>query len=76
MEISGSIAEVVFRNTDNGYTVLELDCGDDFVTAVGTFPPLVPGEQLRLQGDWTENYKFGKQFVVTQAQIVDRKSVV
>ncbi len=70
MEISGSIAEVVFRNTDNGYTVLELDCGDDFVTAVGTFPPLVPGEQLRLQGDWTENYKFGKQFVVTQAQIV------
>ena len=34
------------------------------MTIVGSFPPLSPGEVLKLKGKWEVNPKFGKQFHV------------
>lgn len=68
MEVKGSIEEVVFRNAENGYSVLTLDCDGEPVTAVGIFPPVAEGEFLRLQGEWQENYKFGTQFAVSRVE--------
>ena len=37
MELSGTVESIIYRNTDNGYTVLELLTDDDErVTAVGS----------------------------------------
>ncbi len=66
--LAGTVEHIVFCNEDNGWTVLELDTGEDLVTVVGTFPQVAAGEQLRLQGDWTEHPSFGRQFKATACE--------
>lgn len=66
--LAGTVEHIVFCNGDNGWTVLELDTGEDLVTVVGTFPQVAAGEQLRLQGDWTEHPSFGRQFKATACE--------
>ena len=38
LQLEGAIESVVFRNDENGYTVIELADGDDYLTAVGIMP--------------------------------------
>ena len=38
--------ETVFRNDENGYTVLVVKSGKTRVSAVGIMPPIAPGEKL------------------------------
>ncbi len=60
--ISGSVEAVKFRNEQNGYTVLEIGCNDELVTAVGVFADIAVGEQIKLSGSWTYHATFGRQF--------------
>ena len=63
--IDGAIDEIVFTNPDNGYTVCKfLPEGGEVMTVVGSFPPLTPGEVLRIRGQWELNPRFGRQFKV------------
>ena len=63
--IDGAIDEIVFTNPDNGYTVCKfLPEGGEVMTVVGSFPPLTPGEVLRIRGNWELNPRFGRQFKV------------
>ena len=55
----------MFRNEENGYTVMELDCDEDLSVAVGSMPHIQPGEYVRLFGVWTEHRTFGRQFKVS-----------
>ncbi len=66
MIVSGEIDEVRFRNEENGYTILVLDCEGEPLTCVGTFPPVSEGEYVQLGGDFTVHPKFGKQFKVRE----------
>ena len=62
-EILEATAEaVVFRNDENGYTVLRVSGGGDHFTVVGTMPQIGPGELLTLEGSWTNHPSFGEQF--------------
>lgn len=64
-EIEGTIEQVVYYSPDTGYTVLRVSSGEgQLLTAVGSFPPLSPGEVLRIKGKWEVNPKFGQQFKV------------
>ena len=58
----GIIDEIVFRNEDNGYTVLSLkpDKGRAF-TVVGILPFIASGERVYVEGEWTEHRDYGKQ---------------
>ena len=38
LEMSGSVEDVVFRNDKNGYTILEMNNGQELVTVVGSLP--------------------------------------
>ena len=48
LEMTGSVERIVFRNEKNGYTVLELNNGQELVTVVGTIPWVSAGEELRV----------------------------
>lgn len=62
-ELSGSIENVVYRNDDNDYSVIEvLADGGELVTAVGTIPLATEGELVRLVGNYTYHKEFGRQF--------------
>jgi exodeoxyribonuclease V alpha subunit len=62
LTISGTVSALVYRNPDNGYSVLKLDSEGKSVTAVGCLPEVYPGEALKLVGVWTAHAKFGEQF--------------
>jgi len=63
--IEGTIDRILFYSPDTGYTVCKFSPVDkNSLTIVGSFPPLSPGEVLRIKGKWELNPKFGRQFKV------------
>ncbi|HAH78798.1 MAG TPA: ATP-dependent RecD-like DNA helicase, partial [Ruminococcaceae bacterium] len=64
LEMAGSVESVVFRNEKNGYAVIEMNNGEELVTAVGTMPFVGVGERLRVVGKWVNSQTYGPQFQV------------
>ena len=70
MDIINAIAEeTVFRNEENGYTVLTIRLGRHHVTAVGIMPQVGEGERLELGGSWVEHPSYGEQLKVETIKI-------
>jgi exodeoxyribonuclease V alpha subunit len=61
----GTIDRIVFYSPETGYTVCKFvtELGES-LTVVGSFPPLSPGETLKIKGKWEINPRFGQQFRV------------
>lgn len=60
--IEGAVDSVMFKNEDNGYIVLMLDCAGEPVTVVGELGDIDEGEELTLTGEYQSHPKFGMQF--------------
>ncbi|MBR2343444.1 MAG: ATP-dependent RecD-like DNA helicase [Clostridia bacterium] len=61
--LKGVVEDVVYRNEENDYTVLEIsDSDNNLITAVGAIPPTAPGESVVLVGHWSFHKEFGRQF--------------
>ena len=48
LQIVGSVERIVYRNEDNGYTVLEIDVDGEEFTAVGVMPQITAGDRARM----------------------------
>lgn len=69
LELSGTIDSVIYKNEENGYTVLRLkDENGELVTVVGTFPYASPGESMIISGTWMTHSQHGRQFKAEFAQ--------
>ncbi len=75
MVISGSVEEVIYHNSDNNYTVLVLEVGQEYITCVGKFPNLNGGEWLELEGAYTKHAKYGTQFQVKNARVAPPNNI-
>lgn len=64
LEMTGSVEHIVFRNDKNGYTILEMNNGEELVTVVGSMPWVNIGEDLQVFGTWVNHPNFGTQFKV------------
>ena len=62
--INGVVEGVIFRNPENGYSVLDVSCDGKLITAVGLLSVVEPGETLALRGQWVTHPTFGSQFKV------------
>ena len=62
--IEGYVEHIIFRNEDNGYTVLNLMSEGSEVTCVGVFEYVSEGELLELHGTYVEHATYGKQLKV------------
>ena len=61
--VKGIIENVVYRNENNDYTVIEIvDVANDLICAVGIMPMAFEGERVTLRGHWSYHKEFGKQF--------------
>ncbi len=60
--LSGVVDEVVFHNTVSGFTVLQINCDGELVSAVGVVSEIAPGEEVKLEGKWVSHDVFGRQF--------------
>ena len=65
--IRGVVTRVVFRNSDNGYTVLRFDAGrtEGDVTVVGNMPTVSPGMHLIVRGSEGIHARYGSQFTAS-----------
>ena len=63
-KLAGYVEHIIYRNTDNGYTVLNLVSGEDEITCVGIFSTIVEGENIEAAGDYTDHPTYGTQFKV------------
>ncbi len=64
-KLAGYVEHIIYRNADNGYTVLNLVSGEEEMTCVGIFSAIAEGENIEATGEYTEHPTYGKQFKVT-----------
>ena len=62
-EITGVVNSIIYRNAENGWTVLELALDEgEKITVVGALPLANVGERLELTGEHASHPKYGSQF--------------
>ena len=62
-EITGTVESVVYRNEQNGYTILEVSTAKkELVTVVGTMPFVSEGESITVRGGYVTHSEYGRQF--------------
>ncbi len=64
-QVEATIAGTIYRNGENGYSVVAARVGRREVTVVGTLPELSIGEQVVFSGDWVEHPQYGRQLKCT-----------
>ena len=69
MHIEGVIEEIIFRNEQNGYTVMIVDQNGTPVTAVGKMINVNIGENISMEGEFTKS-KYGFQFAFNDYEVV------
>ena len=62
-DLTGYVKNIIYRNAENGYTVLEITTPEGIdVTATGLFPSVAEGATLNLYGDYVDHVNYGRQF--------------
>lgn len=63
--VNGYVDHIIYRNSDNGYTVLVLIYEEEELTCVGVFSDISEGENIEAKGEFTEHPTYGRQFKVS-----------
>jgi len=67
VKITDVVENIIFRNDENGYSVVSLEQSKD--TAVGYFPYISAGQECDFDGEYINSAKYGKQFKVTSYEL-------
>ncbi len=69
-DLQGQIERITYTNDENGYTIAKLNVYGqrDLVTIVGNLMAPVPGEVVKIKGEWTNHPKYGEQFKIVHYQ--------
>ena len=65
-EKQGTIAEIIFHNNENGYTVAVFETETEAFTAVGNIPSASVGRGYVLRGEFITHQTYGEQFSVKE----------
>ncbi len=64
-ELTGQVETIIYRNDENGYTVMELAGEEAMITATGVMPLVNVGETVKLFGGFKNHPSYGEQFAVS-----------
>ncbi len=70
-ELTGYVENIIFRNAENGYTVMEFAADEMLTTCVGLFPVINEGENLIVRGEYTNHPTYGKQLKVSSYDVTE-----
>ena len=70
INIAGCVEHIVYRNEDNGYTVMEISSNEELITVVGEIAGIDVGEELKLIGKYIVHPQYGSQF---RAEVCERR---
>ena len=65
-EYDGVIAEMIFHNSENGYTVAVFETELEAFTAVGNLPSASVGRSYVLRGEFIIHPTYGEQFAIKE----------
>ena len=68
-ELKGFVDHVIYRNAENGYTVMVLDSDGMEITCVGNFHSISEGENLKMQGEYITHVTYGEQFKMISYEV-------
>ncbi|MBE5803287.1 MAG: ATP-dependent RecD-like DNA helicase [Clostridiales bacterium] len=68
-QVEASVLGTIYRNDENGYSVLMARMGRSEITIVGVLPELTAGEQAVFTGEWVEHPQYGRQLKCTACQL-------
>lgn len=68
-QVEASVLGTVYRNAENGYSVVMARMGRSEITIVGTLPELTQGEQAVFSGEWVEHPQYGRQLKCAACQL-------
>lgn len=74
--IIGFVEKVVYRNTENGYTVVNISVEGDDVVCTGYFSDITEGDQIIAEGSFVEHKQYGIQFTVASYEIKEPETSV
>ena len=69
--VSGYIEKIIYRNENNGYTVLSVESDDDSYVFVGTFNYIAEGEFIKAKGNMKLHPNYGEQLFVDEYEITE-----
>lgn len=61
-KIEGCVDHIIYRNSDNGYTVMVMIVEGEELTCVGTLSYIGEGEKLEAEGQYIAHPTYGEQF--------------
>lgn len=76
MKLEGYIEHIVYRNEDNGYSVLSFVSEGRELTVVGNFHYINEGELLEVTGGYTEHPVYGEQFLAEGYEVKAPRDVL
>ena len=62
IKLKGIVTDITFHNDTNGYTVFEVDTGEEEITVVGTVADIKMSDKVELVGDYVYHSVYGRQF--------------
>ena len=68
-QVEASVLGTVYRNDENGYSVVMARMGRSEITVVGVLPELTAGEQAVFSGEWVEHPQYGRQLKCSACQL-------
>ena len=74
--LKGYVEHIIYRNADNGYTVMNIVCDEDEITCVGMFQGIDQGENLEIHGEYIEHALYGTQFKAQSYQVLAPSDIV
>lgn len=72
----GYVEHIIYQNTENGYTVMNLVSEEEEITCVGIFQGLGAGETIEVTGEYTEHALYGQQFKASSYRILAPDDIV
>jgi exodeoxyribonuclease V alpha subunit len=67
-ELQGQIERITYTNEESGFTIAKIKVYGNpaLVTVVGNLIDPMPGEIIKMKGEWANHPKYGEQFRITQ----------
>jgi len=67
-DLQGQIERITYTNEENGFTIAKVKVygKPELITVVGNLIDPMPGEIIKMRGEWTNHPKYGEQFKIIQ----------
>ena len=74
--LEGYVNHIIYRNQDNGYTVMNVVSDGEEITCVGTLHYIGEGELFEASGHYTEHATYGRQFQIEGLKLKEPEDVL